>query len=84
MLALVCINGQPTNQSQLIANSGTGIWAIDMADQYPSAEVVGIDITYGFLLLTIESPTNRRLVPFNRNGQQFKFIQPACGTQRLC
>lgn len=24
--------------------SGTGIWAIDMADQYPKAEVIGLDL----------------------------------------
>lgn len=26
--------------------TGTGIWAIDMADLYPSAEVVGTDIRF--------------------------------------
>ena len=26
--------------------TGTGIWAIDMADLYPSAEVIGTDIRF--------------------------------------
>lgn len=25
--------------------TGTGIWAIDMADEYPEAEVVGVDLS---------------------------------------
>jgi methylase of polypeptide subunit release factors len=25
--------------------TGTGIWAIDMADQYPSADVIGTDLS---------------------------------------
>jgi len=25
--------------------TGTGIWAIDMADKYPNAEVLGIDLS---------------------------------------
>jgi methylase of polypeptide subunit release factors len=28
----------------LDVGTGTGIWAIDMADRYPSAEVLGIDL----------------------------------------
>jgi methylase of polypeptide subunit release factors len=28
----------------LDVGTGTGIWAIDMADKYPSAEVLGIDL----------------------------------------
>jgi methylase of polypeptide subunit release factors len=28
----------------LDVGTGTGIWAIDMADKYPSAEVIGIDL----------------------------------------
>jgi len=29
----------------LDVGTGTGIWAIDMADAYPSAEVIGTDLT---------------------------------------
>lgn len=25
--------------------TGTGIWAIDMADKYPEAEVIGVDLS---------------------------------------
>jgi len=31
-------------QKILDLGTGTGIWAIDMADKYPSAEVIGVDI----------------------------------------
>jgi methylase of polypeptide subunit release factors len=27
--------------------TGTGIWAIDMADKFPEAEVIGVDLRYG-------------------------------------
>jgi ubiquinone/menaquinone biosynthesis C-methylase UbiE len=28
----------------LDVGTGTGIWAVDMADKYPSSEVLGIDL----------------------------------------
>ncbi|MCJ1309622.1 hypothetical protein MMC25_003282 [Agyrium rufum] len=34
----------PDEQRILDLGTGTGIWAIDMADRYPDAEVVGIDL----------------------------------------
>ncbi|KAK1633509.1 S-adenosyl-L-methionine-dependent methyltransferase [Colletotrichum phormii] len=34
-----------TPQNVLDVGTGTGIWAIDFADMYPSAEVIGVDIS---------------------------------------
>ncbi|KAF4447735.1 hypothetical protein F53441_8754 [Fusarium austroafricanum] len=42
-LHLAPINKNP--QKILDIGTGTGIWAIDMADEYPSAEVIGTDIS---------------------------------------
>ncbi|KPM35803.1 hypothetical protein AK830_g10787 [Neonectria ditissima] len=46
-------------QRILDVGTGTGIWAIDMADEFPSAEVIGTDI----------SPTQPAWVPPNLNFQ---------------
>ncbi|CAF9928392.1 MAG: hypothetical protein GOMPHAMPRED_004672 [Gomphillus americanus] len=35
---------EETETRILDIGSGTGIWAIDMADQYPAAEVIGLDL----------------------------------------
>jgi len=32
-------------QRILDVGTGTGIWALDVGDQYPSAQVVGIDLS---------------------------------------
>jgi ubiquinone/menaquinone biosynthesis C-methylase UbiE len=32
-------------QRILDLGTGTGIWAIDIADEYPSAEVIGVDLS---------------------------------------
>jgi len=45
----------PNPQKVLDVGTGTGIWAIDFADQYPSAEVIGVDI----------SPTQPSFIPPN-------------------
>ncbi|KAF9766673.1 hypothetical protein IL306_000890 [Fusarium sp. DS 682] len=42
-LHLAPIDNNP--QKILDVGTGTGIWAIDMADEYPSAEVIGTDIS---------------------------------------
>lgn len=47
---LMLLNGRlhlaPLDDPQRILDigTGTGIWAIDMADKYPSAEVIGTDL----------------------------------------
>jgi methylase of polypeptide subunit release factors len=49
-MSLVALNGElhlaPLKNPQRILDvgTGTGIWAIDMADKYPSAEVIGTDL----------------------------------------
>ena len=50
-IALLQLDGElhiaPLNNPQRVLDigTGTGIWAIDFADQYPSAEVIGTDLS---------------------------------------
>ncbi|KDN66176.1 putative methyltransferase domain-containing protein [Colletotrichum sublineola] len=53
-------------QKVLDLGTGTGIWAIDFADQFPSADVIGIDI----------SPIQPSWVPPNCRFQIDDFEQP--------
>ena len=46
--------------------TGTGIWAIDFADKYPSAEVLGTDL----------SPTQPSLIPPNLRFEVDDFTEP--------
>lgn len=43
--ALSCAPFTANPQRVLDVGTGTGIWAIDFADQYPSAEVIGTDLS---------------------------------------
>jgi len=53
-------------QRILDVGTGTGIWVIDMADKYPSAEVIGTDL----------SPTQPTWVPPNSKFEIEDFLQP--------
>ncbi|KAM4062766.1 methyltransferase [Hirsutella rhossiliensis] len=56
----------PNPQRILDLGCGTGIWAVDMADEYPSAEVVGVDI----------APTQPDWVPPNCSFELDDIEQP--------
>lgn len=49
-IMLLLLNGQlhkvplETPHRILDVGTGTGIWAVDVADQYPMAEVIGMDL----------------------------------------
>jgi len=42
---LHCAPIGPTPHRVLDVGAGTGIWCIDMGDEYPSAEIIGVDIS---------------------------------------
>jgi len=46
--------------------TGTGLWCVDMGDQYPSAEIVGVDMT----------PTMKSHVPDNVSFEIDDIEQP--------
>jgi len=56
----------PHPQSVLDLGCGTGIWAIDFADAYPSAEVIGVDI----------APTQPEWLPPNCRFEIFNMEEP--------
>jgi tRNA G46 methylase TrmB len=47
MLGGELLHKKPTSPPQLVLDigTGTGIWAIDMADEYPEAKVIGTDLS---------------------------------------
>jgi len=63
-LFLAPITKQPMHVLDL--GTGTGIWAIDFADRYPSAEVLGTDL----------SPTQPSMVPPNVRFEIDDFTEP--------
>ncbi|CAI9627888.1 unnamed protein product [Alternaria alternata] len=63
-LFLAPIKEQPMHVLDL--GTGTGIWAIDFADRYPSAEVIGTDL----------SPTQPSMVPPNVRFEIDDFTEP--------
>lgn len=44
-LFLSPLGNTPQIQNVLDLGTGTGIWAIDFADQHPSANVLGVDLS---------------------------------------
>jgi len=57
-------------QRVLDIGTGTGIWAIDMADTYPCAEVIGIDLRHAAYSLALSAVTHCLLhtVPLSPDG----------------
>ena len=41
----LCMTKLESPQSILDIGTGTGIWAIDIGDQYPTASIIGIDLS---------------------------------------
>jgi methylase of polypeptide subunit release factors len=58
-------------QRILDVGTGTGIWAIDVAEQHSSAEVIGMDLRYSYALsfFIVHAITDGFVVRFSQSGK---------------